>query len=104
MQGIYLIHFDTPYKHAQHYVGFAKDIAKRLKKHQSGQGARLVQVIQLEGITWQLARIWKDGTRTEERKLKNRGSAKRYCPICNCHHEHLPKTRSKKLQEFIKSI
>ena len=102
MQGIYLIHFDTPYKHAQHYVGFAKDIAKRLKKHQSGQGARLVQVIQLEGITWQLARIWKDGDRNKERSLKNSGSARRYCPICQQWHDMLPKTRSKKLQQFIK--
>lgn len=102
MQGIYLIHFETPYKHAQHYTGFAKDIAKRLKKHKSGQGARLIQVIQLEGIEWQLARIWKDGTRTEERQLKNRGSAKRYCPICQQWHDVQIKTRSKKLQEFIK--
>jgi predicted GIY-YIG superfamily endonuclease len=103
MQGIYLIHFDTPYKHAQHYVGFATDIAKRLNKHKSGKGARLMQVIQLEGIEWQLARLWKDGTRTEERKLKNRGSAKRYCPICQQWHDMLPKTRSTKLQQFIKA-
>lgn len=101
MTGIYLIHFDTPYKHAQHYLGFAKDIARRLKKHKSGQGARLVQVVQSAGITWTLARIWRDADRNKERRLKNGGSSKRYCPICNEWHDLLPATRSKKLQEFL---
>lgn len=102
MTGVYLIHFETPYKHAQHYVGFAKDIAKRLAKHKSGSGARLIQVAQDNGIEWHLARIWKEATRTDERKLKNRGSAKRYCPICQQWHDMEIKTKSKKLQMFIK--
>jgi predicted GIY-YIG superfamily endonuclease len=102
MTGIYLIHFDTPYQHAQHYLGFATDIAKRLNKHKSGHGARLMQVVEDAGITWQLARIWREGTRTEERRLKNGGSSRRYCPICNEWHNLMPVTKSKKLQEFIK--
>jgi predicted GIY-YIG superfamily endonuclease len=78
---VYLLHFDSPYKHARHYVGFTKDLAARLEAHASGQGARLVQVIIEAGITFQLARVW-TGTRKDERRLKNRKNAPRECPLC----------------------
>src|SRR3954447_11683941 len=82
MRGVYLIHFDTPLKHARHYMGYAADIDKRLDAHRAGQGARLLEVLKEQGITWQLARTWKDATRTDERRLKNRKEGPRLCPIC----------------------
>lgn len=82
---IYLIHFDTPYKHARHYIGFVEDIdhlIPRLCQHKQGQGARLMEVVSQSGITWQLARVFV-GDRTEERRLKKSHNAPRLCPICN---------------------
>ncbi len=81
MKGVYLIHFGQKYKHAQHYIGYATDVRKRIKRHYNGQGARLIQVIQEHGIVWCVARIWKR-TKEFEKILKNRKNAKRYCPIC----------------------
>ncbi len=77
----YLIHFDTPYKHARHYLGYSHDLAARLAAHQSGAGARLMEVINQAGITWQLARTWRGG-RDLESRLKRQHSGVKLCPIC----------------------
>jgi hypothetical protein len=37
MDGIYLLHFDPPYKHAGHYLGYASDIDRRISEHQTGK-------------------------------------------------------------------
>ena len=73
--GIYLIHFTEPYRHAAHYLGYSDDIPARLAAHAAGRGARLMEVITQAGIGWQLARTWPGKGRTEERRLKNRGTA-----------------------------
>ena len=78
---VYLLHFDSPYKHAQHYVGFTNNLPARLDAHSKGQGARLLEVITGAGLTFQLARTWK-GTRKDERRIKNRKEAPRLCPLC----------------------
>lgn len=79
---IYLLHFNTPFKHARHYLGYTPDLDSRLADHAAGRGARLTQVIAEQGITFQLARTW-DGTRADERRLKNQKNAPRLCPLCN---------------------
>ncbi len=79
---VYLLHFSAPYRHAQHYIGFAADLPARLAQHEAGTGARLLQVVAECGITWTIARTWERATRTDERRLKNRGGASRLCPIC----------------------
>ncbi len=78
---IYLIHFDRPYKHAKHYVGWTTNLERRMKKHRSGKGARLLRVIQNAGIGWVVAKTW-EGTRKNERKFKKRKDTPRQCPIC----------------------
>jgi predicted GIY-YIG superfamily endonuclease len=81
---VYLIHFETPYKHARHYIGFAEeDLDQRMKKHKDGLGAKLMRAVTNAGIKWFVARLWKDGSRTFERELKNRKNAKYLCPVCN---------------------
>jgi predicted GIY-YIG superfamily endonuclease len=67
---VYLIHFDRPYCHARHYLGFADNLAARLNEHSRGDGARLMEVIALAGIGWQVARTW-SGDRKLEHRLKN---------------------------------
>ena len=79
---VYLLHFERPYKHARHYLGFAEDLERRLELHRAGRGARLVEVVVAAGIGFQLVRTW-EGDRTLERVLKNRHNAPaRLCPLC----------------------
>jgi predicted GIY-YIG superfamily endonuclease len=78
---VYLIHLDTPYKHARHYTGWTTDLAARMQAHRDGHGARLMEVVTAAGITWQLARTWPGG-RDRERAIKDRHEAPRLCPAC----------------------
>jgi predicted GIY-YIG superfamily endonuclease len=78
---VYLLHFDKPYKHARHYVGWTQDLDARLAKHARGHGARLLEVVRDAGIVWTLARTW-PGTRNRERQIKRQGGAARRCPLC----------------------
>ncbi|MFF5228424.1 hypothetical protein [Dactylosporangium sp. NPDC000521] len=78
---IYLLHFERPYQHARHYLGWASDLEARLADHLAGRGARLLAVVRSAGITWYLARTW-DGTRARERQIKRQGGLSRSCPLC----------------------
>ena len=78
---VYLLHFDRLYAHARHYIGWTSNLAVRLVEHAAGRGARLLAVISVQGIGWQLARTW-TGTRRLERALKRQGGAARRCPLC----------------------
>jgi predicted GIY-YIG superfamily endonuclease len=73
---IYMLHFDRPYRHAKHYVGWAADLLDRLDQHVTGHGARLIAVIWQAGIGFTLIRIC-EGTRSRERAIKNDGGAPR---------------------------
>ncbi len=78
---VYLICFSRKYRHAKHYLGWAKDPDKRFDEHKNGTGARLTQVVVENGI--ELVMVWKKiGTRNDERKLKNRKKARLMCPLC----------------------
>lgn len=92
----YLLHFSKPYtgirrnpnaKRVQtvsHYLGYAEhDPYARIAQHQEGRGARLTQVVVHTGIELIPAQIWMSGTRKDERRLKNRKNAARFCPLCN---------------------
>lgn len=86
---VYLLHFDRPYRHAKHYMGYARDVDAlhaRVDAHYNatpgdGKHHRLMQVIREAGISFTLARVWPDATREDERRWKGRSHAAR-CPIC----------------------
>ncbi len=78
---IYLLHFQQPYRHARHYLGWTEDLAARLEQHQKGQGARLLTVVREAGISWSLSRTWQ-GDRNRERQIKRMGGLSRSCPDC----------------------
>lgn len=80
---VYLICFDRPYQHARHYLGWAKSVDARLAHHRRGTGANLIRVIQAAGIGWQCVRVWPDGDRAFERKLKTQSRSAQLCPRCN---------------------
>ena len=86
---VYLLHFEPPYRHAGHYVGFVEGgraaVRDRLERHLSGNGSRLVEVVSAAGCVVKLARIWRHRDRHFERGLKKRHgfhSIRELCPIC----------------------
>ena len=88
---VYLLHFDQPYKHARHYVGWtARNVKRRLAEHEAGRGARLLAVVREAGIGWQLARLWPGG-RARERQIKRQGGHARKCPLCGVTPRCLPR-------------
>lgn len=83
MTGVYLLHFSTPYKHAAHYIGWAKMVDARILDHTLGYGARLTQVVTDAGIQLIKARVWEGKDRYFERQLKKYHKTKLLCPICS---------------------
>ena len=83
---VYLIHLDTPIaNHAQHYIGWAKHLEKRIAHHRARSGARLLAVAVELHIDFEVVRTW-EGSRQLERKLKNRKKARMLCPVCRRQH------------------
>lgn len=82
MTYVYLIHFHKRLAHAQHYIGFASDLDKRLTDHLCGMGARLMEVCFERGIEWRCVRVWFGADRTFERWLKRWNGAAALCPVC----------------------
>ena len=79
---LYLLHFDRPFHHAKHYLGFANDLDARVKRHFSGHGSKLMKAVIAAGIKVEVARTWENGDRNLERKLHNQNNGPRLCPIC----------------------
>jgi predicted GIY-YIG superfamily endonuclease len=80
---VYLICFERPLQHAHHYIGWAKDLDRRLEHHRAGTGANLMRVVGEAGIGWSVARVWPGEGRDFERRLKNTHNVRRYCPVCS---------------------
>jgi hypothetical protein len=81
---VYLLHFDPSYQHAGHYIGFCDDETpdRRFKEHLTGRGSPLVKAAVKAGSQVHVAQFFPGASRTFERKLKNRGSARKWCPAC----------------------
>jgi hypothetical protein len=81
---IYIIHFETAYFHARHYVGYCADgtLDQRLARHRAGQGSRLMLAIEQAGIDFTVA-LTHPGDRQFERKLKRSKNTPRFCPLCH---------------------
>jgi hypothetical protein len=81
---LYLLHFDPKYKHAGHYLGYADDPWKRVSEHRHvpSKASPLVRAALGAGATVVIARLWHDGDRSLERRLKRQGGLSRHCPFC----------------------
>src|SRR5258708_38812338 len=82
-QIVYEVHIEPPVQHAAHYIGRSPDggvagLVRRLAKHGTSEGARLLQVAKERGSTWHLVRTW-EGDGRKERQLNTRSGAL-YCP------------------------
>lgn len=86
---VYLIHLDKSIHHANHYLGYSalENVSDRLKRHQSGNGSKLLSHANHLGIGYRIVRLWTCSTwkqaRDLERKLKSRHNSTKLCPICN---------------------
>jgi predicted GIY-YIG superfamily endonuclease len=80
---VYVLHFDQPFKHANHYIGFTtRTVEDRLVEHIIGDGSKFLAKVVAAGITFRLAVVFPNVDLRYEYQLKNRGGAKRVCPIC----------------------
>jgi predicted GIY-YIG superfamily endonuclease len=81
---VYLLHFEKPLKHAQHYIGSTTDhgLARRMGEHATGQGAKLTAAVARARIPMTLARLWYSPDRRLETKLKAGRNARALCPVC----------------------
>ena len=86
---VYVLHFDPPYRHAGHYVGWtAGEVTDRLAVHLQGRGSPLVRAAVEAGVDVQLAATYA-GTRYLERRLKSWHNTGRFCAICREHRNRL---------------
>lgn len=102
VSGVYLIHLAEPYKHAQHYIGYAETtIAERIFEHiaticeppirplgettwyRHGRGAKFLGVLNYLKIEWSLARVWEGQDKAFERHLKDQKNSHEFCPMCS---------------------
>lgn len=87
---VYIICLDEPWitedgRVVKHYVGFSKKVEKRLFHHRKGSGANFLCQALLRGLTFHLT-VRFSGTKRDERRLKETGHIKNYCPRCNPGH------------------
>lgn len=81
--GVYILHFSTPYHHARHYIGHGAPIWKRVAMHKRGKGSKLTRAVYSAGIEIVLARTFPGMSQHYEYLLKRRKATPRICPICN---------------------
>jgi putative endonuclease len=77
---VYALHFDRPYRgKSQHYLGWTRDLERRLEMHRTGEGGLTTHTAWLRGIGFTLVATW-PGTQALERRLKRDGWD---CPLCS---------------------
>lgn len=87
---VYLLHFERPLgsdlHQAQHYIGWALDLAARMADHRAGRGAAITRAALDRGIAFEVVRTWPDRDRLFERALKAQKRGPRLCPVCGGAH------------------
>jgi predicted GIY-YIG superfamily endonuclease len=79
---VYLIHFEPPFRHAKHYLGYCDGpVEDRLARHNAGHGARLTRAAVRAGCRLVLARTW-EGDRDRERQIHRWKCGPKNCPVC----------------------
>lgn len=85
-RGLYLLHFEPRYKHAGHYLGYAKwgiaDYARRVARGVAFAPHPLVQNAVCSGLEVTVAAIYPGLDRTDRRRMRARGGLSRICPVC----------------------
>jgi predicted GIY-YIG superfamily endonuclease len=82
MRGVYLLHLDRQWCGGNHYVGYAQDLARRVRKHWAGDGADYTRFGVRRGIAIHLVRVWPNAGKDVELRIKREGGGIAYCPWC----------------------
>jgi predicted GIY-YIG superfamily endonuclease len=83
MCAVYLLHFERKLAgHAGHYCGYTSNLRARVAAHEAGDSAKLIEAITRNDIRFVVCRVWPDGDRDLERKIKQANNGPRFCPIC----------------------
>jgi hypothetical protein len=86
MSFIYILHFERPLCHAQHYTGATTNLIRRTARHQKGHGAAITAAVVAEGIAMHIGGIYMvtDGNLFDaEKRAKARKNGRTMCQICN---------------------
>lgn len=92
-EGVYLLAFfyrgrhiayggASPRGRALHYLGYARDIRRRIGEHITGEGSRLCRAVSLAGYELRVVRVWNGRGRDFERSIKDAHNLARVCPLC----------------------
>lgn len=89
---VYVLHFEPPYRHAAHYIGYTPDetAARRFGEHLRGVGSPLVKAALKAGSRVVLAHEYPAAGRDFERSLKARRDTKLWCGCCGVHRRPHP--------------
>lgn len=80
---VYIIHIDEKIGRCQHYVGYTKDLERRISEHRGKNGSPLLNEANRRGFHWDVVVKIPNGDRETEKRLKSYKKASRFCPICN---------------------
>jgi predicted GIY-YIG superfamily endonuclease len=75
-----VLHFEPAYRHAGHYVGWARDVDARVAEHPAGAASPLVRAAVVAGASVAVA-VTYAGSRQLERRLKGWHNTWKFCPI-----------------------
>lgn len=81
---LYLLHFDTPLKGKQHYLGICLTdrIRTRLLEHAHGVGSPFTRELAKINSEFYCVRLWHNATYEKEKRRKMSANLKRSCPLC----------------------
>lgn len=88
MPDLYLLHFDPPYRHARHYLGYAIGTGRgRAYAKAQARGVllgahELVMAAQANLCTITVADVLVGEGRATQRRMRAAGSLSRFCPTC----------------------
>lgn len=83
---VYLLHFERRVNGQRHYVGWTRDLERRLVEHALGAGAVLTHEALANGIRFVPTVIWVRCTAEDEDALQGAVRANpRLCPLCDLH-------------------
>lgn len=88
MPDLYLLHFDPPYRHARHYLGYAVGTGRgasyaRAQARGKALGAHeLVMAAQANLCEISVVDVLVGEGRATQRRMRANGSLSRFCSIC----------------------
>lgn len=100
---VYVLHFNEPIAHAQHYIGCTENLFERLTTHAQGRGATIVKECLCRGIGFRVGAVGMCNLtelRSIERGAKDWHGASEFCEVCNAESRRIPGTTPIALEQL----